>query len=59
MPQATMKLEATRLHCGRWAVRPAGQLGTCGFHPRAWTVVYVRAPSASEAIRKARGKVGG
>ena len=48
-----MTLEATSLRDGRWAVRPAGQLGTCGWHPRPWTVVYVNAPSADIAVRKA------
>jgi hypothetical protein len=46
-------MEATYLRDGRWAVRPKGQLGTCGFHPIAWSVVIVRARSADEAIRKA------
>lgn len=52
------KLEATKLRdC--WAVRPEGQLGTCGFYPRAWQVCYVKAGSAQDAIRKATGKVFG
>jgi len=49
----THSLEATELRNGQWAVRPEGQLGTCGFHPRAWTVRYVKARNANEAIRKA------
>ena len=50
------ELEATRLtHC--WAVRPKGALGTCGFHPRAWQVCYVKAPTAAHAILKAGNKV--
>ena len=40
-----MKLEATRLRGNRWAVRPEGQLGTCGSFPALWTVTYVNAPS--------------
>ena len=48
-----MELEATELRNGQWAVRPAGQLGTMGWHPYPWTVVYVRAPNAGEAVRKA------
>ena len=48
-----MQLEATHLRGNKWAVRPAGQLGTCGWHPRAWTVQYVTARSSDEAIRKA------
>ncbi len=52
---ATMptKLEATHLRDNRWAVRPEGQLGTCGWHPKPWTVIYVKARSADEAIKKA------
>ena len=38
-----MKLEATLLRDNRWAVRPQGQLGTCGWHPKPWEVVYVTA----------------
>jgi hypothetical protein len=49
---ATVKYEATRLRDNRWAVRPHGQLGTCGWHPYAWTVKYVNAPTASEALKK-------
>ena len=45
-------LEATELRDGRYAVRPKGRLGTCGFYPCSWTVHYVRARSESEAIRK-------
>lgn len=47
-----MTLEATHLRGNRWAVRPKGQLGTCGWFPQAWTVIYVNASSAQEAIRK-------
>lgn len=47
-------MEATHLRDNRWAVRPAGQLGTCGFHPQPWTVIYVTASSAIEALRKAK-----
>jgi hypothetical protein len=47
------QLEATHLRGRRWAVRPAGQLGTCGWHPYAWTVIYVNASNAAEAVRKA------
>jgi len=46
-------LEATELRDGRWAVRPAGQLGTMGWHPIPWTVIYVNAPNAVIAVRKA------
>jgi hypothetical protein len=34
-------------------VRPAGKLGTCGWTPFAWTVVYVNAHSPAAAIAKA------
>jgi hypothetical protein len=46
-------LEATELRPGLYAVRPKGQLGTCGFYPCAWTVQYIKASSAAEAVRRA------
>ena len=46
-------LEATNLRDNRYAVRPAGQLGTCGWHPRPWTVVFVTASSPEQAVRRA------
>lgn len=46
-------LEATHLRDNVYAVRPVGQLGTCGFHPIPWTVEYVRARSCEDAVRKA------
>lgn len=48
-----MELEAINLRGRLWAVRPKGQLGTCGFHPEPWTVIYVKADSAGEALKKA------
>jgi len=48
-----MTLEATHLRDNRWAVRPAGQLGTCGWHPKPWSVVYVTASTAAAAVAKA------
>jgi hypothetical protein len=45
-------LEATELRGGRYAVRPKGALGTCGFYPCSWSVHYVKARCASEAIRR-------
>lgn len=48
------RLEATHLRGRRYAVRPIGQLGTCGWYPFSWTVVYVNAGSAEHAIAKAR-----
>lgn len=50
-----MKLEATHLREDIYAVRPQGALGTCGWAPEPWTVQYVRARSAEEALRKATG----
>lgn len=49
-----INLEATKLRDNIWAVRPEGQLGTCGFHPKPWTVIYVKAANAEVAIIKAR-----
>lgn len=49
-----VELEATHLRGREYAVRPAGQLGTCGFSPCPWTVQYVRASSAVEAVCKAK-----
>lgn len=48
-----IKMEAVNLRGNRWAVRPLGQLGTCGWYPAAWQVKYVTARSATEALRKA------
>ncbi len=31
------------LRCARYAVRPDGQLGTCGFYPYPWDIIVVRA----------------
>ena len=44
-------LEATRLRDNKWAVRPKGCLGTCGWHEGvAWTAVFVTAYNEREAI---------
>lgn len=51
------KLSATSMGRGRYAVRPEGRLGTCGFHPAPWTVVYVTARSPIHARAKARERV--
>lgn len=49
-----MKLEATHLRGERWAVRPEGCLGTCGWKDgKPWTVIYVTARSAGQALGKA------
>jgi len=36
--------------CGKWYVRPAGTLGTCGFYPVPWELIQV---STMEAIKHA------
>lgn len=46
-------LVAERLRGNRWTVGPANQLGTCGWWPYAWTIEYVNARSAEEALKKA------
>ncbi len=51
-----MKLEATHLKGRRYAVKPAGQLGTCGFYPEAWIICYVNANSAAQAVLKTQDK---
>ena len=48
-----MRYGATHLRGRRFAVRPEGQLGTCGSWPVLWTVIYVNASSATDALRKA------
>lgn len=51
-----MKLEATHLNGRLYAVRPKGQLGTCGWvKGKAWSVRYITALSPSAAISKAKG----
>jgi hypothetical protein len=49
-----MQLEATHLRGNRWAVKPVDQLGTCGSFPKLWTVQYINARTAAEAVAKAR-----
>ena len=46
------ELDAVQLRNGEWCVRPQGQLGTCGWYPKAWAAQFVRAASADAAIRK-------
>jgi len=48
-----MELEATLLRNNRWAVRPKGQLGTCGWYPHAWRAIIVNARNETDAIKKA------
>ncbi len=50
------KHEAVHLRDNRYAVSPVGQLGTCGFYPVPWTVIYVNARSEQEALIKAQRK---
>jgi hypothetical protein len=53
-----MKLEATHLRGNRWAVRPEGCLGTCGWrNGKFWIVAYVNASSADKAIAKAQPRM--
>lgn len=39
---APTHLEIIALRNGDRLIRPADNLGTCGFHPRAWQVAYVQ-----------------
>lgn len=55
--QSKGDLEASELRSGRWAVSPAGQLGTCGFYPYPWTVQYVTAGNPADAIKRARAQL--
>lgn len=53
-----IELEATHLRDNRYAVRPKGCLGTCGWISYKdasipWTVIYVNARNETEALRKA------
>lgn len=48
-----MRYEATHLRGNRYAIRPRGALGTCGWiNGEAWNVVYINARSAPEAMLK-------
>ena len=49
-----IELDAIKLNNGEYAVKPKGQLGTCGFYPIPWEVSYVKARSAEDAIEKVR-----
>lgn len=49
----TDELEAYELRPGHFVVRPAGQLGTIGWHPYAWRARFLDAPNAAEAVRRA------
>lgn len=49
-----MNLEAVQLRSDLYAVRPEGQLGTCGWYDgKPWAVQYINAVTRDEAIRKA------
>lgn len=46
-------MEALHLRGTLYAVRPIGACGTCGWiNGKAWTVQYVHARNAAEALRK-------
>lgn len=48
-----MRYYATEIRKGRYAVRPFGRFGTCGWiDGQAWTVTYINARNASEAMLK-------
>lgn len=51
-----MELQATLLRDNTYAVRPKDQLGTCGWYPKPWTVVYVKAKNEQQAITKVSNK---
>lgn len=48
-----MMYEATHLRGNRYAIRPQGALGTCGWtNGEAWTVTYVTARNLVDAMLK-------
>ena len=50
-----MKLEATHLRDRRYAVRPEGAVGTCGWiDGQPWQVIYVTAASPEQAVARAQ-----
>ena len=52
MTKIQVKMDAMLMNNGSYAVRPEGQLGSCGGYPILWTVQYIRARSSDEAISK-------
>ena len=50
---ARPQLSAVHLRNSTYAVRPAGQLGTCGWVPVPWEVIYVHAHTANQAVLRA------
>ena len=54
-----MKLEAAHLKDNKYAVRPAGALGTCGWiEGQPWDIMYVHANSPEDAVEKAITRLG-
>lgn len=48
-----MRYYVTEIRKGRFAIRPMGALGTCGWiDGKAWSVVYINARSAGQAMLK-------
>ena len=48
-----MKKDATKLRNGKWAIRPVGYLGTCGWiNGVPWTVKYVNKKPANIPERR-------
>ena len=48
-----MRYEATHLRNNRYAVRPVGVCGTCGWiNGEAWTITYINARNPAEALWK-------
>jgi hypothetical protein len=51
---SAMQYEAVHLRGARYAVKPVGKLGTMGWTPRPWTVVFVNARSSAGSIAQGR-----
>jgi len=52
-----IKLVAHHLRDNRYAVQPEHGLGTMGWSPVPWTVCFIRARSADDALRKAKLRI--
>ena len=48
-----MDMYALELRPGLYAVRPIGQLGTCGWFPAPWVIRYINANTEQEAVSRA------
>ena len=48
----TVTLGVEHLRGNRYAVGPKSFMGTCGFYPYPWTVVYLNARNAAHAALK-------